>query len=312
MMDYDLFKKVVTERINDFLPPFFTDYDPVVTRVNKINEKKDALTMHSASKDDGTASPVLYLDDMYKAFIENEDIETILQEAADVIVNYTGVRKNPSKEFNFKELQDRIVPNLIGRQYNEELLMDVPHKEVLDMAVIYRIMMPAGDGGFDSLVINNHIFDELEMDLDDMHCLAIKNMKDILPMECNRISKEEYAKETAPQIPDSIIFVYTHQNVYGAAYMLHEDVMRKFARKLGCDRLYIVPASINYFAVCAAKERCLGFLVDHLHELNQDEDSVNGILSKCIYSYDVRKKILAEAASYDTTRPSDSALSFLQ
>ena len=43
MMDYKLFKKIIEERILDYLPPIFADAEVKVNKVNKINEEKDAL-----------------------------------------------------------------------------------------------------------------------------------------------------------------------------------------------------------------------------------------------------------------------------
>ena len=92
-MEYNTFKEVVSERICDYLPPVFNNYYPVIESVNKINEKKDALTLRTEDMDERMAMPVIYLDDMYDVFRASQDIDDLLECAAEIIVNFAnGVR----------------------------------------------------------------------------------------------------------------------------------------------------------------------------------------------------------------------------
>lgn len=45
MMDYEVFREVVSERIKDFLPPIFSSYKVKINTVRKVNEEKEALIM---------------------------------------------------------------------------------------------------------------------------------------------------------------------------------------------------------------------------------------------------------------------------
>lgn len=297
MIGYSLFKETVAERIKEFLPETYEGYRVDVEEIYKINSRKDALSLKPEGPAAGKAAPVLYLDDLYEDYLIGCDIDDILEDAADVIVTYSDYVDNPCEETDFNEMTGQIVPNLIGKEWNSDYLEKLPHTDMHDMAVIYRIMIPAPDGGFNSLVIDNRIFEKIDLTLEEMHRKSIMNMKRILPFECNGMTKEKHAMHIHPEIPDSIIFVYTHYNIYGAAYLLHDDVMRKLAKKLGSRKLYVVPASIHNISVCAAEDRYLDFLKDHLNELNMDPEEKEKRLSSYIYLYDVKKKSLEIAAS---------------
>lgn len=302
MMDYGIFKETVAKRLPEFLPSDFAGCGVKITEVRKINEKKEALILQPPERTEGFTAPILYLDEMYKSFILDEDMDEILRDAADTVSTFADRRDRYAVSVDFASLTDRIVPNLIGKRFNRELLEDVPHKEILDMAVVYRIMIESSDGGFDSLVIDNAILKKMEITLEELHAKAKENLRKILPIECSRIKRT--GKESLPeypQIPDSIIIVHTSYNLYGAAYMLLEKEMKALARKLGTDKMYVIPASINYFAVCAARERYLDFLTEHLCEVNDDPEGAGEILSNSIYCYDVRKKEFSEAALSSAT-----------
>ena len=134
MMDYKLFKKIIEERILDYLPPIFADAEVKVNKVNKINEEKDALIVLLKGDDMFYAAPTIYLDDAYEGFSENEDLEEILHTIAYIIMRYTGFIPREMVEIDFNTKKDCIVMNLINKEKNSAMLEKVPHKEMLDMA----------------------------------------------------------------------------------------------------------------------------------------------------------------------------------
>ena len=141
MMDYEVFREVVSERIKDFLPPIFSSYKVKINTVRKVNEEKEALIMMPEKSGELTAMPNIYLDEMYEEFQKVEDLDVVLRLMAAMVIHYTGRFKPSEVDLDFKQKKDAIVMNLINTKKNRALLEHVPHKDVLDLSIVYRIIM---------------------------------------------------------------------------------------------------------------------------------------------------------------------------
>ncbi len=207
MMEYNIFKETVAKRICDYLPPIFNSYYGTVESITKVNEKKDALTLKTDDIHKGMAMPVIYLDEMYELFQSSEDMEDVLQCASEIIVNFAGTFEDIDVFTNIESQMENIIPNLLNTVLNRELLENVPHMEVMDMSVIYRIIRSSSMGGYDSCIITTDILKELGVDKAQLHQIAMKNMKRLLPLEISRISREDDGSRNNQDIPYTFTFV---------------------------------------------------------------------------------------------------------
>ncbi len=181
MLDYEIFKRVVAERIKDFLPPVFQSCTVTVTAIRKINEKKDTLLVMPEEKENIAAMPNIYLDDMYEEFLREQDLDEILRLIAALILHYTGSFKADQFDLDFKGRKDSIVMNLINTQRNQELLEAIPHKEIMDLSIIYRIIMNRQPEGMATVLVDYHILEELEMEQEELEQLAYANTGRMFP-----------------------------------------------------------------------------------------------------------------------------------
>ena len=284
MMDYETFKEVFAERIMDYLPPMFGDCKPHIEQVNKVNRTMDALTIQSETRNRNIAMPIIYLDEMYDFFREREDMDALLECAAEIIVNFTGTYTDCQSGMDLKEYKGNIVPNLVNTNKNIGLIEGAPHRDVLDMSVVYRIMIPSPRGGFDTLLITNSILEELDMTPEELHAVAIENISSVLPLRTDIIDgKGFYVK---PGAPDSIVVVSSQQLMYGTAHMLREETLQELTQELGCDSLYLLPVSIHQFCVTKGDNNTLDcvrtIMEDTMHMIDRDRE----FLSDKIYCYD--------------------------
>ena len=81
MMNYEIFKEVVAEKFKEYLPQEYQHMEVRLDSVNKVNKVFDSLTLvdHSAERN---VSPTLYLNDMYERYVDTEELQLVLQEAA--------------------------------------------------------------------------------------------------------------------------------------------------------------------------------------------------------------------------------------
>lgn len=287
MMNQEVFNSVVTQRIMEFMPPIYGGYEPKVEKINKVNEVKTALMLLPEEKGACVASPMVYLEDMYAFFREDEDLDGILRFMASIFMNniYRPMEESAA-QLDFKKLKSRIVMQLISAERNEELLENLPHTDVIDMAVIYRaIMRFCDDGGFDSIIVNDQVLKEIEIDKKELHALALQNTK-------------EFFEPTILELSPKALMVSNEFQTYGATAMILEDVMTEVGRRLDTDMMYIIPCSIHEFIAVYAEGTDIESLIAMLAEGNTQFTRECDILSNSIYLYNLKEQKISKAATY--------------
>ena len=63
---------------------------------------------------------------------------------------------------------------VVSAQRNAELLEKVPHKEIEDMAVVYRFVVDSGDDGRGSILITNQMLDNYGSTAEQLHQDALE------------------------------------------------------------------------------------------------------------------------------------------
>lgn len=296
MMEYELFKEVVAERIIDYLPPIFKNYKPEINKVNKVNASKDALTVRDENAKN-IPMPIVYLDEMYNEFAETEDLDSVLGNAATIIVTYAGMLDNVEEKTNLKNAGSKVIPNLISTEKNNAMLDDVPHVEILDMSVVYRIMIESIYGGYDSLLVSKDVLSEMEIPEDNLYDIAIKNMERMFPVELNKIERKEDLAERV-EIPEALYYVSSKQRMYGAVYMLYEELLLQIANEMKCDEIFIIPFSIHEFGVVKGEKKYIEAAIDILYQNRGETGIEKKYLSRCIYAFSREKRALSKVASY--------------
>jgi len=286
MMDQQLFNDVVTERIMEFLPPLYASYKPETKKIHKVNEEKTALMLLPEDKSLCNATPMVYLEDMYEMFSEREDLDETMKSIANIFMNNICMPFEVDNVFDFKKLKNRVVMELINTEMNEELLADLPHTDVINMSVIYRVIMRlCDDGGFDSIIVNDHVLEEMGVGRDEVHELALQNTTDIM---------EPVIMDLSPKA----LMITNNFQTFGASAMIIGEVMEIVGRRLGTDKMYIIPCSIHEFIAVQAEGTELESLVAMLAEGNREFTRECDILSNSIYLYDLKEQKISKAASY--------------
>lgn len=284
MMDYELFKNVIVERIKDFLPPIFREYKVETTVVRKVNEEKDTLLIMPRDEKNLVTMPNIYLDDMYEEFRQHPDMDEILEVIAAMVIQYTGSFSPEHVKLELKEKKDAIVMNLINTRRNRELLKQVPHKEIMDLSIVYRIIMQEADHGLMTILVDNRILEELGLTQEELEKLAYKNTGRLFPAEICKMA-------------DFLYVMTNSRKIHGAAAMMNRDAMDKLAERVGSN-FFLIPSSIHEVMAVPEKDSDADSLALLLKEGNRVCSAENEILSDTIYYYDAGKKEFSMAASY--------------
>lgn len=286
MMEQGLFNKVVADRIMEFMPPIYEDYIPTIETINKVNEVKTALMLLPEERNSYTPSPMVYLEDMYEIFKEDEDLDEVLRLIANIFMNHI---RRPYEfddiDFSFKDYKDKVVMQIINTERNTQLLENLPHRNIINMSVIYRVVMRCNEEGIDTILVNEAMMQELGVDMRQLHSLAVKNTKEIFEPEIYELSAKA-------------LMVSNKYQTFGATSLMFDDLMSELSERLKDERLYVVPCSIHEFIAVPFDGTDLESLVMMLAEGNHDFTKEQDILSNSIYLYDAKAGKLSKAASY--------------
>lgn len=285
MMKYELFKQIVGDRIMEFMPPIFSGFSPEIKCVQKVNVKKDALVLRPAEWGESIALPIVYLDDMYDIFRIDEDMDELLRFVAGIFISYTGSIGEEEFDIDFASKKDSIIVSLINTESNGELLKDIPHIDILNMSLIYRVIVRWVGDGFDSIIMNNSILESMELSGQELYDLALENSRRIFP-------------PTVEKLKDDIYAVSNMGNMFGATSMIYEDFMKELGRTIGDENFYVLPSSIHQFFAISEKKADPEKLVMVLAEGNANVTKECDRLSNAVYSYSTGRGVLSKAASY--------------
>ncbi len=172
---------------------------------------------------------------------------------------------------DFAQVRDRIVCKLIHRGMNEALLGEVPHREFLDLAVVYYYKVEDPRFGNASILVKKDHLKLWQTDAGTLDAFAVKNTPRLLPCVFTDIVEmmEQMGEgDTELCLSQEIpMFVLTNQEkTFGAATLLFPEVLEQVESRLHGD-FFILPSSIHECIVIPALE---GIKPSSLHEMVQE------------------------------------------
>lgn len=307
MMNYEMFKGVVVEKLKDYLPLEYQDKELKVIEVEKVNRTVDGITFLKEITD-ASIGPTIYINDMYENYRYTDDLDSTLKNAARLFVRSVERDNEVASMVDFNNCQDKIVFQLINTEQNKEMLTGIPHREFNDLSIIYRVMIKISDEGTYSAQIHNDMAKSLGLSEEELFKLASINTPKLFPVTIktmNEVMMEIFAKDGMPEDMIRIVLEDTpeekmmyvignERNIYGASSMLYTDSIQELAEKMGSD-LYILPSSINEVLAVSADSYDPYELADMVVDVNMNQVELAERLSNQVYHYDkdLRKVSLA-------------------
>ena len=191
-----------------------------------------------------------------------------------------------------EHILDRVVYQVISSEKNRGRLADLPHKELLDLSVIYRFIVSENKDGVSSIVLNHEICSRYDINEDELDLAAMKNTKEKgfcvmtveeIMTEITGVSVEECHNELSP------MYILTNTTRrYGAAVMLYEEYFLELAGMIKGD-LYIMPSSIHEVIAIPAVGSDPDELRRIVTEVNMDVVPEDEVLGESVYRYNSEK-----------------------
>lgn len=304
MMKYEEFKKVIIDGVKKYMPEEFAEYELIQQPVTQINCCLDGLTFANVGK--GTcAMPMMYIDKLYEYYLDTGNIDSVFSTVASTMTEGLNKRSTCESivETDLLQKTDNIIFQVINTKQNEQLLREVPHREFLDLSVIYYYTGNDDSIGSYRILIRNDIAEVQNLSEEELFEYAKENTLRILPPVLdgmpldipiiNGILRTNY--EIGEPLPQNGMYqLLTRHDFGGAAYLLYEELLQVIAEQLNSD-IYILPSSVDDLIIVSAKYHDPELLAEMVFEVNMNGLPLSMRLSNEIYHYDKEKCMVSLA-----------------
>lgn len=227
--DIEKFKKLLISALMVIIEESGEDLQVIERKMTKVNEVLQCINIEPAG-DEPSCSPNFYVEEYYCMYEEGRSVESIAAIIMDLYRDNKVCRHIEDGDPSDRDNADRVILMLINRKGNEELLKKIPHRDFLDLTVIYRVVLARDEDSIMSYILTDAILQAWGMTEEEIYEKALEQTDSILP-----------ANDTAEN--NIVIFTNT-SGVNGDNAFLMPDRLERAAKWFGCD-FYIVPSSIN-------------------------------------------------------------------
>lgn len=185
----------------------------------------------------------------------------------------------------FEEYGRNILMQLVETKKNLEMLKVMPHREYMNLSVIYRVDLD-GEG---TILITDRIAESFGLTEEELFERAREYVPEAYPLMIRDLSDELGAvlSGAGPDEMPMLLISYGRCN-YGASALMDADALKQAADKVGGD-IYILPSSIHEIIAVPASGADEKYLLSMVAMINRSELDRKDILSDCIYHYDREK-----------------------
>lgn len=209
-----------------------------------------------------------------------------------------------NKNLNYKNVKHQLFPALAPL---DMVGLDmIPHKQIEDMAVIYRMDLkqenPKGSSKtIGSSLIPNFMLDDFGITAEDLAKDALENALSTRPMQIcslraaiNSLAPEDEKVKERPE--DAKMFVATvSDGRYGASVILYPGFFEAAARTME-GSFYILPSSVHEVILVKDDGACgVEDFRQMVREINQSIVEPEDRLTDSVYYYDANSKTFAIA-----------------
>ena len=272
------------------------DIKSISTReVSKNNGIK--LTALCPELNGSNISPSIYLDTLYERYKEGMSLEECVQSFCDI------VRKNINPKFDYvdivskfsdyNEINKMVIPVIVNKEANKDMLKEVPHVNMNDLSIVFRVYIEMENGESSSILVKNEHMDSWQKKVEEIYKDAVNNMDSINKADIKSLyeiisgmngfeATEDMGVEVNP-----MYVVSTESKLYGAsAVFCKPEILTDLSEQYG--DLAILPSSIHEVIVVPAdlgSEMDLSALISSVNESELEPDE---ILSDHPYYYNAK------------------------
>lgn len=297
-----VFAEGVSEQINEYLPEKLQNLKfSVVENVKNNGVVLTGLNVHVPGEN---ISPVIYMNDFYNEIKTGASVEETMESIAACIeqCRKDALLNQDIGLHDIDMLQERVTLMLINAKANRDMLQSMPHVQVEDLAMIFKVDVKIpGNGGIGTMKVKNEMLERWGISKEELYSRALSNVQKydapvLTPMSemVLELSIGEESDTNLLENPQMIsgyeneaMLVLTNESRHhGTAALVCPEVMNKI-NDLMPNGFYILPSSIHECLIISKDHgmsaKDLGQMV---REVNRDMVSREEVLSDRVYEYD--------------------------
>lgn len=307
MMTRNEFFDYVKDNVKKYLPPAYDDAEVSIQEVTKQNDQH--LTALNIRRDGEPVIPTIYIDPLYKSYLDGEDPDKLVGDIADQRIEY-NVEDIP-EEFmevsSYENVKGKLQIVLCDPEMNQDRLQGKVSKPFGEYTAMYQVALRRDGETFGTVAVTESLLQYWNITPEQLHAdaLAAENarvpslfsMNDLMvQMMGGPEPKNLFQEQEDPGFGGVPLFcLTTSDKMFGASLMVRDDILANAAEVLGSN-FFILPSSTHEvllmpepFADDAAA------LVSMVREINENEVMPNERLSDKVQFYDRETRTLENA-----------------
>lgn len=315
-MNFNDFVEEVTGNIKLFLPEDYMDAEITVTGNEKLNETYWGMVVR---KEDQSLAPVINLNRLYESYQGRPgmNMEDVCRQVADVIID-TPEMVDLNTILNYDVAKNHLFIRVSSAEANQEMLDNVPHQLMEDLAITYHVAVNMDREGLSSTIISNEMMEQYGITQEQLHEDALKSAASILPPDIATIgakmndligdlsiiltSEEREMMQNIlrddAQSPTFIV-VTNKEQINGAGAIFYPEVMENMGYLVGGD-FFILPSSIHETLVLPDNgEMDAQSLKEMVEEVNATQVLPHDRLTNEVYHYDTKNHVFEKADRFE-------------
>ena len=294
MMSFEEFAENVVKEIRAKVGGAFQIKEHNVIKNNNV--KRAGIAVMKNEEDIG---PCVYLDEFYREYESNGmRFDEIVDEVYRLIMKH---KDDDALDFDisgfkrWETVRENVYAKLINAEQNKELLEEIPHRDFMDLAVVYyAVARDNAREDIGTILLYNEHMEMWGQNEENLYQTAMINMR--TDGEANLVSIENIIRRVLPDEDiylvlggyqrDISMYILTNcRKRFGAAEILDKKTLRMIADEVG-DRFIILPSSIHETIVLPPKdEKEYGMLKEMVREVNDTQVDIEERLSYHVYMY---------------------------
>jgi len=198
---------------------------------------------------------------------------------------------------SLENVRNEVALHLINKEQNTELLKTVPHRDFLDMAVVYYWYpdLPS-DMKSGHILVTNKLMESCALTEEELYNLAYRNTLAILPLRVvdimDKLGEIDFSFYNSNE--PSMLVLTNDTNNFGAASMMYPEVLDMVAEIFQED-FYIIPSSVHELLAIRQSHTSPQEMESIISCINANELALEERLSNQLYAYDIKTKQLSIA-----------------
>lgn len=246
-------------------------------------------------------SPVIYLRPFYEAYCGGQRMVDILSDMVRLVGRGEEV-SYPVEELEHWECARKMIgAKLISITGNEEFLQDVPHREFMDMALVYFLYLNTDRAPAGTSVIHWNVMESWGVTEEELYEESLRNLPDMLPprifhMEAmleemlsgNCVRARNLLDEEEPVSSEELCGLYVvtnEQRWLGAVALFYHGVLDRFMERMGWESVYIIPSSIHEMLLVTGEPVEESRLLEMVCDVNDTTVDEQDRLTYSVYHY---------------------------